>query len=65
MEKLNENEIEEIAKDLSEEIMGHLMMKTINKNTYKNYKEDVYDIILGYLSDSDEEWEDDEDEDCD
>ena len=42
-------DMEKVAKELSDQILGLLMRKTINYSTYNKYKNDVYDLILKYL----------------
>ncbi len=42
-------DIDKIANDLSDKILGLLMKKTIKKDTFNFYKSKVHELILDYL----------------
>ena len=42
-------DIDKIASELTDRILGLLMKKTINENTYNIYKTKIHKLILDYL----------------
>lgn len=47
--KLTDEQINKITIDLTDNILGLLMEKTINKVTYDVYKSKIHKLILTYL----------------
>ncbi len=41
--------IDKIADELTDKVLGLLMMKTINENTFNVYKSKIHELILNYL----------------
>ncbi len=45
-------DVDKIADELTDKILGLLMKKTINEDTFKVYKSKIHKLILDYLKSS-------------